>query len=701
MIELTFRALQWPYNKQPKTFAGESNEISQDDLNFHHSFKPRWGPVNSLICATSDITENRYGDLHWREKFSITSEGRDIALFASGRTAEPHEMLEVQRKQSTITRIDGIPFARLGHPDFDKFTKVPQSAQSDQELVIWRLGNILFNDDIEDDISAGVPPQLRQKYLHRIKKDRLSRLWENIVRERNFHAVSKASSPEEHAIYLLCSHRVEEACGVLMASKNFHLATLISQIGRDPTTRRDMAQQVEMWRQHNVYSEMNEPIRALYELLAGNALRSEGKSGGALEDRASTFTFSERFELDWFQAFGLRLWYAISDDEPLEVAVSKFTEDLKSGQEPAFPSPSHLDKERGVRHTSNDTLGRESPLWVLLKTYSATLGAAKSPVVTTVELPAALLPESVSGDKLSNRLSFQLCHALSATLGRHERLEIDAAQMDQLVWDYAWELSASGNLGQTLFVLIHLSRAADRERALKEILARFAARLPEPLTPEGSPSPMWQQLTSDLEISESWIWMSKALYARDTGDAAREVDCLVRGKSWNDAHATFCRVVGPTAVIDHDYATLETLLSGFGESPQGKVRGWASGGGVYEDFLRLATARGSRNPQRLNRLVEALVTRGETIGRSGGVEGLEERVAFKEMSRVVAGWTAQEDAKVNSPTSFTSSKEPHTNNNQAIELSRVLRLPLTGDARIVQTAEMSRRYYNVVMAGGY
>ncbi|KAL3488767.1 nuclear protein 96-domain-containing protein [Aspergillus germanicus] len=673
---------EWPYNKQPKTFAGESNEMSQDDLDFHHSFKPRWGPVNSLICATSDITENRYGDLHWREKFSITSEGRDIALFASGRTAEPHEMLEVQRKQSTITRIDGIPFARLGHPDLDGFTKVPQSAQSDQELVIWRLANILFNDDIEDDISAGVPPQLRQKYLHRIKKDRLSRLWENIVRERNSHAVSKASCPEERAIYLLCSHRVEEACGVLMASKNFHLATLISQIGRDPTTRRDMAQQVEMWRQHNVYSEMNEPIRALYELLAGNALRSEGKSGGALEDRASTFTFSERFELDWFQAFGLRLWYAISDDEPLEVAVSKFTEDLKSAQEPAFPSPSHLDKERGVRHTSNDTLGRESPLWVLLKTYSATLGAAKSSVVTTVGLPAALLPESVSGDKLSNRLSFQLCHALSATLGRHERLEVDAAQMDQLVWDYAWELSASGNLGQTLFVLIHLSRAADRERALKEILARFAARLPEPLTPEGSPSPMWQQLTSDLQISESWIWMSKALYARDTGDAAREVDCLVRGKSWNDAHATFCRVVGPTAVIEHDYATLETLLSGFGESPQGKVRGWASGGGVYEDFLRLATARGSRDPQRLNRLVEALVTRGETIGRSGGVEGLEERVAFKEMSRVVAGWTAQEDAK-------------------AIELSRVLRLPLTGDARIVQTAEMSRRYYNVVMAGGY
>ncbi|KAL3477129.1 nuclear protein 96-domain-containing protein [Aspergillus californicus] len=673
------KGFEWPYNKQPKT-AGESNEMSKDDLDFHHSFKPRWGPGNSLICEKNYMGENQYGDLYWREKYSITSEGRDIAFLASGRPAETQQMLDIQRKQSTIARIDGIPFSRLTQANFEHFTKVPQSGQSDQERVIWQLANTLFNDDIEDDISAGVPAQLRPKYLYRIKKDRLSRLWESVVRDRNALAVGKASSPEERAVYLLCSHRVEEACNVLIASQNFHLATLVSQIGRDSTTRRDMSEQVEMWRQNNVYSEMTEPIRALYELLAGNALRSEGKSGGAMEDRASTFTLSEKFELDWFQAFGLRLWYGISDNEPLEVAVSNFAEDLKSGQEPAFPSPPHQDKDRVMWHTSTDTLGHESPLWVLLKAYATTLGAAKSPTVSSLTLPAALLPESVTGDKLSNRLSFQLCQVLTAVLGRHERLTVNTTQMDQLVWDYAWELSACGNLTQTLFVLLHLTHAVDRERSLKDILARFAAQLPEPLTPEGSPNAIWQYLTNDLQLPESWVWMSKALYARNTGDAAREVDCLVRGKNWNDAHATFCRIVGPTAVIEHDYATLGALLSGFGEAPERKVRGWASGGGIYQDYLRLATARG-RDPQRLNRLVDALVEMAEKLGGSG-VEGLEQRVAFKEMSRVVAGWTAQEDAKT-------------------IDMSRVLRLPLTGDGRLSQTAELSRRYYSVIMAGGY
>lgn len=38
---------------------------------------------------------------------------------------------------------------------------------------------------------------------------------------------------------------------------------------------------------------------------------------------------------------------------------------------------------------------------------------------------------------------------------------------------------------------------------------------------------------------------------------------------------------------------------------------------------------------------------------------------------------------------------------QSVESSAVLGLPLTGDARVLQTAEMSRRYYGVIMAGGY
>lgn len=551
-------------------------------------------------------------------------------------------MLSVQRQQSVIKSVDGAPLARMANINLTQFALAPGP---EEERLIWQLTNILFNEDIEDDISAGVPPKLRSQFAHRIKKDRLTRLWERVIRDRHNHKLDRIRSPEERAVHLLCAHRVEEACKVLIDSQNIHLATLVAQIGRDATSRADMAKQIEVWRQNNVLSEMTEPVRALYELIAGNGLRSEGKSGGALEDRASTFVFTERFELDWLQAFGLRLWYGTTEDEPIDAAVSKFLNDLATGLEPAFPHPvRRVDTGTSVQPGS-DTVGRESPLWVLLKAHSAVNGQVKIP---TIELPAALLPESLSGDLLNNRLSFQFYHVLATIIGQTSVINTNQSQVDRLVWDYASEIIAGGELAPALFVFLHLSRHEDRKRAIQETLARFGAHLPDPTSQDVSgPDSAWHHLTEDLRIPEAWIWVAKALHARDRGDAIREVDYLVRGKNWNDAHETFCRVVGPTTIISRDYQTLDNIVTGFGDSPERKIRGWSSGGGIYEDFLRLATSpRGRRDPTRLSRLVNALVGMGDRVSSGAGIDGLEERVAFKEMSRTLASWITHEDVQV-------------------------------------------------------
>ncbi|EPS33451.1 hypothetical protein PDE_08413 [Penicillium oxalicum 114-2] len=673
------KGFEWPYNKQPKTFADDSTQMSETDVAFHDSFKPRWGTMDSIICARNDMTGPlSEGNKRFKERLSVFSEGRDVAVlqFVPSRTSS-YKLLQVQKQQSTVQRVDGTPLVRLKKPDLRQFAL---SASSDEESLVWQLANILFNDDIEDDISAGVPPQLRSRFAHRIKKDRLTRLWESIIRDRHAHVFDSIRSPEERAIHLLCSHRIDEACKTLIDSHNLHLATVVAQIGRDATSRSDIASQIDVWRQNNVLSEMRESVRALYELVAGNSLRSEGKLGGALEDRAATFTFTDRFELDWFQAFGLRLWYGIDDDEPIEAAVSKFLDDLATGLEPAFPYPSHQADIKASLQPGSDTLGRESPLWLLLKAYSATKGQVK---ISPIQLPAALLPESISGDPLSNRLSFQLHHVLAAAIGQSDAVQVKQDLVDRLTWDFASELLAGGELSAATFVLLHLSRADDRKRAVQDTLARYASVLPGPTgEDESTANQAWLDMTSELQVPEAWIWLAKALHARDRGDATVEVDCLIRGKHWNDAHATFCSVVGPTAVISRDYPTLERLISGFGDNPERKMRGWSSGGGIYEDFLRLATApRGRRDPTRLSRLVNALVEMGERTRNVKDSQGLEESVAFKEMSRAVAGWITHEDVHSVGP-------------------SAILGLPLNGDARLLQTAEMSRRYYGIIMAGG-
>ena len=66
--------------KQPKTFAGESNELSRDEMAFHHSFKPRWGPMDSLVTVKNDMKNTQSADERWEQGISITSEDRDIIV---------------------------------------------------------------------------------------------------------------------------------------------------------------------------------------------------------------------------------------------------------------------------------------------------------------------------------------------------------------------------------------------------------------------------------------------------------------------------------------------------------------------------------------------------------------------------------------------------------------------------------------------
>jgi nuclear pore complex protein Nup98-Nup96 len=212
-------------------------------------------------------------------------------------------------------------------------------------------------------------------------------------------------------------------------------------------------------------------------------------------------------------------------------------------------------------------------------------------------------------------------------------------------------------------------------------LGQFAATLPRPTTEDGKVDAGWTYLVNELRIPELWVWVAKALFARYSGDYANEVGYLIRARNWNEAHATFCRLVGPRTIIEHDWNILQQLLTGFGDSPDQKVRGWGSGGAVYEDFLRLVTAHGRRDQSVLKRLIGSLVIMGEKIKQTPGAEVLEERVAFMEMSKVVAGWCARDE--------------------DGVELSAILKLPLTGDARLMHTAEISRRYYSMVMASAH
>ena len=554
-----------------------------------------------------------------------------------------------------------------------------------REQDVWELASILF-DKLDFKAYTGLPRKKAASFEHRLRKDDLSRFWQKLCKSAARDAYSAASSAEERAIAHLTANRVSEACEALLQGKDYRLAVLAAQLGDNGINREDIASQIEEWRKQNMLSEMTEPIRALYELLAGNTCKCEGKRG-PLEDRARTFVISERFDLDWERAFGLRLWYAIGPEDPLEVAVQKFAEDLESG-EVKKPLPGFVDERTSREPQDKTPESRDHILWGLLKLYAG----SKTPI-SAPTLADTVDPMNTIGHPLGSRLSFQLYHLLALHFPQS-----DHTKADQITWDFATQLESTGDWVWALFAILHLSNPQQRKLAIQSLLAHHASDINDgELT----------TLNTEFQIPAPWIWEAKALLSRSKEDAVGEVEHLLRARNWTEAHAVLCRAVGPQAVIEQDYATLQELLQRF--EGRNEVEDWGAGGQIYEDFVALVHSGGGMERKAKSETVGHLLEALPVMGERADI-GFEEGVAIKEMSAVVAKAALELAEKVRYshiynpliPPRGVGSKRGliYRGGIQGIKKARVLDLPLTQEARLQSSAELSVVHYRVIMAGG-
>lgn len=458
---------------------------------------------------------------------------------------------------------------------------------------------------------------------HLARKDRLIQMWRRLCQSSAMKDVSSAPDAEEKAVAQLSANNIVEACDELIQGRDFRLAILLTQIDGGQIMREDMAFQVNEWRGLDVLSEITDPVRALYELLSGNTCFCEGKKG-PLENSAKSFVISERFGLDWRRAFGLRLWYATLAEEPLEVAVKKYALDLE-GHENKKPVPLFQDDQIAHLWEDKNRPQREDVRWGILKLYAAAQGGSALPPIADI-----VMPHNTSGNPLDCRLSFQLYHALALRFPPS-----DHSKGDQLARDFAAQLDSAGEWLDAIFVLLHLSDHRERRQVLQITLAPHAHEITD------ADHPIFKTLTNEFQIPTSWIWEAKALYARCvTQDRVHEVQFLLLAGNWAEAHHTMCTTVAPRAIIEEDLATLGQLLSAFRDGKR-HVSNWMLGGQVYEDFEKLANgASGRERATVLKRLAVALP---RMVQEQAGRSSLEEVVAVKEMSGVVAQAILGED----------------------------------------------------------
>ncbi|OWP07149.1 hypothetical protein B2J93_6729 [Marssonina coronariae] len=658
------KGFEWPYVKRSKTGYHDKSKMEEVERAFHDSLKPQWGPGGTLVYAAPTNSKS-FGRSSRRarerdglltiQKGGIVSEHRDIR-FAKFSNEASAVLLKRHKEIAQFDEKNGIPFARLprgfSFGDFFDDDDASNPAAAHEKLV-WQLASVLF-DSFEAPENLRRIPDIEQ----RLRKDRLSAFWERLVDDSTSKHVALAKSNEEKAIAFLSGHKIPEACGQLVSSGDFHLATLVALIGSKDSMRKDIRKQIEDWQKTQMLSEFSQPIRAVYELLAGNVCICAGSKG-----ENPSFVISKRFGLDWRQAFGLRLWYCISSKEPIEAAVEAFATDLDQDKETTIPQAWYVEQKVPTLWNDQSIQQRQDLLWGLLMLYT-------SPGSNIEDI---LQPENSQLSPLDTRLSWQLGRAL--TSAEHLEFSDQSGEIsDRMTLDFAAQLTNEGSWLDAVFVLLHLSSDYAREKSIQNHLAQHAGLI----GPEDDQS--FVTLTRVFRIPAAWIWEAKALFMRSVErNPTGEVECLIKAGSFNEAHRTFAREVAPRAIVELDYDILRDLLHGF-RGRETTIAEWHLGGEIYQDFLELLY-RDKKGHCFDELLIERLLSGLPAVVQDARHPSFMETVAIETISSVVA------------KTVIAIGKKGGKAN-----LHKVLRLPLTEDKYLKHTVELSLEYYRGVMA---
>lgn len=681
----------------------------------------------------------------------------DVSLAQAVTVVEPYANLcqavpETLRTQKTRTNVcikDGVPYAKLTTDNPLDFADLAKSVGLDtpagvHEQQAWQLLSLLF--DGFDEVPSDTTPELFAQHNSRHRKDRLADFWETLVYQDAENHAQESATAEEKAIAYLSGHNIPDACHSLLAGLDLRLATMVSQIGGDLTLRADVAAQIEEWGRLDVLAEMQDSVRALYELISGNCGLSEGKQHDGRENKADTFSIAERFGLDWRRAFGLRLWYGTLDDESIELAVAQYADALRDGKEVVKPTPWFLKQQAHMGWNDPEASNREDILWGILKLYAS----------SRLQLPAnvedVLAPENVAGHPLNARLSFQLFQLfksrqedkqepperkvgmptvrhsddlqqsfMSSTASSYEKDEQTEKPLvdlgDKIAITYAASLHTPEHWTTAIFVYAHLSSPSMREHYIRSLLAQYSKTYSVNET-----DPIFHYLTSEMKVPSEWIHAAAALQAKTEGDNLRQTVHLIKAGELEEAHEVLCRSVGPESIISRDYEALRELLHEFEEhrtdSPEGAsrstrgrgrqqkepIQGWGRGGQIYSNYIQLKDLTKNLSSVHMDEqlstdihnLLSQLQHGLEAVAQDKWEGcGLEERVALTEIAGDVADWVAK--TKVRLAMDDISFIQTHTNISQHSERSRVLKLPLTEDLWLHHSSELSLSYYRAVM----
>ncbi|PVF98109.1 hypothetical protein CPB86DRAFT_785111 [Serendipita vermifera] len=555
---------------------GQENIYRDAGLAFGRSFRVGWGPGGTLVHLGAIC--GPYDSATPPESISLVQiTSIDVTAFdeePQRELAKNHLRVYSEYTNATTERL-GIPkILRDDTLTFQAFASLFPQNENSFEALLWRLASALY-DEIPLDIPTDASPSKKEWIATLRRKMKVSDWLQSAVTSTVEQVMlDGGATPIAKVFALLTGNQVERACQVAMDAGDFHLATLIAQIGGDKKFRDTMWRQWELWVKEATDVFIDEDYRKVYAVIAGETtLAAASKS----ED---PFLRVEKVDitkgLDWKRIFALHLWYSCRMEDPVTTAVELYDE--TASERAAAARGASADEEEVIVSWVNP------PPWYRSQNDAglSTISHIGDPLLHLLRLfqdreyllSDTLAPLSYSPHPLDYRLPWHLFIILKEFLGLDEMSRDFTMLADQLTISYAMQLESFGVIEFSVFVLVHLSDPLCRAAAIQSCLMRNADKIDMEC----------KNILSSFNIPDRWILSAEAAYARYRGDSYEASRLYLDAREEKFACDLVISDLAPDIIIRADFPLLKQLFSAF--NPE-KIDDWAVRGKLFLDYTEV------------------------------------------------------------------------------------------------------------------
>ncbi|XP_036674150.3 nuclear pore complex protein Nup98-Nup96 [Drosophila suzukii] len=562
----------------PRSIAHEMRHKWVADLGFYkgRSFKLSFGPQNSLVLP------NTFNNMRNLKEF--TGPALPASMVFAPRLAtdmSPNVMqlvqfnmvkgnegiresivphLEVQLSDCLSVKVEDSECPYI-HPDsgtklvskhFSESLKQRNAGlKEDYAVSVWSLLFALWGD--HDEL---VDLEKNSHYMVMCRRNLLSEWLENTLMGKDLLSKKVSShSYLDHMLELLSCHRVNEACELAFNYDDANLALVLAQLSSGAVFRLLMEEQLYAWQQSKSDKYIDLERLKMYMLAAGVPMMQSSKGAiNLLEDN------------NWLTVLAMQLWYFTAPTSTITDALNAYNNAFQAEEcyaEP--PKPSYKDAPTDTKKPVYDLR------YHVLQLYSK----------RTHSLEETLNPITHTADPMDFRLSWLLLQTLRALGYRHCSPLTEA----RLSVDFASQLENEGLWQWSIFVLLHIKRRPQRERAVQQMLQRnVSVSAKVPLNVEE------RFVVEELGVPMSWVDYAKAVKAGASGKHHLQAKYLLKAKHFAPAHDVIFQHIAPDAIINGKMEYLHSLLIQFEDTKGSSIRvpNWANQGQIFLDFIDIS-----------------------------------------------------------------------------------------------------------------